>query len=77
MVITTHWRELSCARNGSPHFLAWIHMGLGDRDETFRFLRVAYERRSNWLAWLHPDPGFDPLCGDARFGELLTQVALI
>ena len=49
-----------------PHFLAWIHMGLGDIDETFRFLRVAYERRSNWLAWLHPDSGFDP----ARFQEV-------
>ena len=51
-------------------------MGLGDLDEAFRLLRAAYEKRSNWLAWLHPDPRFDPLRGDARFQELMRQVAL-
>ena len=52
-------------------------MGLGDLDETFRFFREAYEKRSNWLAWLHPDPKFDAVRGDPRFQQLLTQVGLI
>jgi tetratricopeptide (TPR) repeat protein len=70
-------QDLSHARYVSPDFMAWIHMGLGDLDEAFRFLRAAYERRSNWLAWLHPDPRFDPLRGDARFEKLQRDVALI
>ena len=70
-------QDLSHARYVSPDFMAWIHMGLGDLDEAFRFLRAAYERRSNWLAWLNPDPRFDPLRGDARFEKLLSEVALI
>jgi serine/threonine protein kinase/Tfp pilus assembly protein PilF len=69
-------QDLSRARYVSPDFLAWIHMGLGDLDEAFRLLRAAHEKRSNWLAWLHPDPRFDPLRGDARFQELVRQVAL-
>jgi len=52
-------------------------MAFGDLDEAFRFLRAAYERRSNWLAWLNPDSRFDPLRGDTRFEKLLSEVALI
>ena len=70
-------QELSGTKYVSPDFLAWIHMGLGNLDETFRLLRAAYEKRSNWLVWLNPDPRFDPLRGDARFQGLLGQVGLI
>jgi eukaryotic-like serine/threonine-protein kinase len=70
-------QDLSNTRYVSPDFMAWIYMGLGNLDEAFRFLRAAYEKRSNWLAWLNPDPRFDPLRGDPRFGKLLSQVALV
>jgi serine/threonine protein kinase/Tfp pilus assembly protein PilF len=69
-------QDLSHQRYVSPDFMAWIYMGLGDLDEAFRFLRAACEKRSNWLAWLGPDPKFDPLRGDARFQQLLSQVGL-
>lgn len=68
--------RLSQQRYVSPDFMAWIHMGLGELPETFRYLQAAYENRSNWLAWLHPDPKFDVLRSDARFQSLLSQVGL-
>ena len=70
-------QDLSNTRYVSPDFMAWIHMGLGNLDEAFRFLRAAYEKRSNWLAWLHPEPRFDPLRRDVRFERLLSEVALV
>jgi serine/threonine protein kinase/Tfp pilus assembly protein PilF len=70
-------QDLSNTRYVSPDFMAWIHMGLGNLDEAFRFLQAAYEKRSNWLAWLSPDPRFDQLRGDVRFQRLLSEVALV
>lgn len=68
--------ELSQARYVSPDFFAWIHLGLGAVEEAFRYLTAAYERRSNWLAWLGPEPRYDSLRQDLRFRELLRKVGL-
>jgi len=70
-------QELSRERYVSPDFMAWIYMGLGDLEQTFQYLQQAYARRSNWLAWLSPDPKFDVLRGDPRFQELLRKVGLV
>lgn len=69
--------HLSQERYVSPDFMAWIHLGLGDLDETFRYLREAYEKRSNWLVWLGPDPRYDVLRPDPRFQQLLNDVGLV
>jgi eukaryotic-like serine/threonine-protein kinase len=69
--------ELSQARYVSPDFFAWIHLGLGEVEEAFRYLTAAYERRSNWLAWLGPEPRYDSVRQDVRFRELLQKVGLM
>ena len=69
--------ELSHARYVSPDFFAWIHLGLGDLEEAFRYLAMAYEKRSNWLAWLGPEPRYDSVRRDQRFQELLRKVGLV
>jgi serine/threonine protein kinase/tetratricopeptide (TPR) repeat protein len=69
--------ELSQTRYVSPDFFAWIHLGLGEVEESFRHLAAAYERRSNWLAWLGPDPRYDSIREDVRFQELLQKVGLV
>jgi serine/threonine protein kinase/Tfp pilus assembly protein PilF len=61
----------------SPAFFAWIHLGLGDHDQTFAWLEKASEEHSNWLAWLNCDPRFDPLRPDPRFANLLRRVGFI
>ena len=69
--------ELSHARYVSPDFFAWIHLGLGEVEETFKYLTEAYERRSNWLAWSGPEPRYDSIRQDPRFRELLRKVGLM
>jgi tetratricopeptide (TPR) repeat protein len=61
----------------SPDFPAWVHLGLGNLEETFQLLGAAYDKRSNWLAWLQPDPRYDGLRGDPRFQQLLNHVGLV
>ena len=68
--------ELSHTRYVSPDFFAWIHLGLGELAETFRFLTAAFERRSNWLAWLGAEPRYDSVRQDERFQELVRKVGL-
>jgi serine/threonine-protein kinase len=55
---------------------AIVHLGLGERDEAFRWLDKAVDERSSWLAYLAHDPRIDPLHGDTRFARLLERVGL-
>ena len=68
---------LSRARYVSPDFFAWIHLGLGELSEAFRFLTAAFERRSNWLAWLGAEPRYDSVRQDERFQAILRNVGLM
>ena len=58
----------------SPYCAALIHLGLGDREQTFDGLRRSLEGRTNWLVWLLADPRWDPMRSDARFQEIVTKV---
>lgn len=69
--------ELSDSRYVSPDFFAWIHLGLGELAEAFQFLTAAFDRRSNWLAWLGAEPRYDSVRQDERFQELLRKVGLM
>ncbi len=55
----------------SPVYLARIHIGLGEHDEAFAWLKQAYAAQSDHLIHLSIDPVYDPLRNDARFRELL------
>jgi tetratricopeptide (TPR) repeat protein len=53
--------------------LAEIHAWLGEPDEAFRWLEVAFAARWNWILWLDFNPAFAPLREDPRFEALLRR----
>jgi hypothetical protein len=57
-----------------PYWMALIHTGLGERDEAFRWLDMALEERSAWLAYVRVDPRLDYLRPDPRFQDLLERM---
>ena len=50
--------------------LGVIHAALGDEDQAFKWLALAVQERSGWIAYLRVDPRLDKLHTDARFTEL-------
>ena len=56
-----------------PTAIALIHLGLGDREETFAWLERAYQERDVHLIFLPVDPKWDTVRSDPRFASLLTR----
>jgi hypothetical protein len=54
--------------------IAFIYVGLGDRDRAMISLNKAYGAR--FKASILMRPAFDPLRSDARFQELLRRIGL-
>jgi TolB-like protein/tetratricopeptide (TPR) repeat protein len=55
-------------------YLAAIHVGLGERDDAFRDLDLAYKERVDRLVYLNVDPMADPLRSDPRFAQLMAKI---
>src|SRR5713226_3455076 len=53
---------------------AAIHVGLGEPDEAFRLLDLAYQEKVDRLVYLNVDPMADPLRSDLRFAQLMAKV---
>ena len=53
-----------------------VHTGLNEKDQAFAWLEKAYEERSNRLAYLAFEPGWDRLRSDPRFENLLRRIGL-
>jgi eukaryotic-like serine/threonine-protein kinase len=56
--------------------VAAIHAGLGDRKQTFEWLRRAVVRRDPELGYMKVDPRWDELRGDDEFKALLAKLRL-
>jgi eukaryotic-like serine/threonine-protein kinase len=56
--------------------IAYIYVGLGQKDQAFAWLEKAYQERSGLMPWLKGEPKWDPLRGDARFADLLRRIGL-
>jgi TolB-like protein/DNA-binding winged helix-turn-helix (wHTH) protein/Flp pilus assembly protein TadD len=56
--------------------IAAVHIGLGETDHAFAWLRRACEERATALVNLKVDPAFDGLRGDRRFADLLRCAGL-
>jgi TolB-like protein/Tfp pilus assembly protein PilF len=61
----------------SPYNIAMIHLGLGDRDQAFVWLKRASEDHSEWFASLRVDVRLDPLRTDPRFAGLLRRAGFV
>lgn len=72
----TQLQRLANKQYVSSYFLAIIHLGLGEVDETFAWLEQAYEERSGFLAFIGVEPMLDDLRGDVRFEDLLERVGV-
>jgi TolB-like protein/Tfp pilus assembly protein PilF/predicted Ser/Thr protein kinase len=68
---------LSTKRYVSPAHVAFVYMGLGDRDQSFAWLAKARDERSVFVRFIKVDPLFDPLRSDSRFAELVKSVGLV
>jgi hypothetical protein len=51
-----------------------VYLGLGERDEAFKWLDRAFLSRSSTLSFIGVDPRADPLRGDPRFQDLLRRM---
>jgi len=63
-------------RYSASPMIARIHLGLGEIDETFEWLRKGIEERSYWIIFLKMDPVYDEIRSDPRFRELLLLAGL-
>lgn len=60
----------------SPLRIALIYMGLGQKDQAFKWLEKAYEERDFWMTLIKTAPPFDRLRSDPRFKILLKKMNL-
>jgi tetratricopeptide (TPR) repeat protein len=70
----TRLRDLSATTYVSPLWMAHVHLGAGDKDQTFEwFEKVFQERAVGGALVLKANPLFDSLRSDPRFPELLRR----
>jgi len=69
-------QQLASTRFVPSLYPAAVHVGLGEPDEAFRLLNLAYEEKIDRLVYLNADPMADPLRSDRRFAQLMTKVGL-
>jgi serine/threonine-protein kinase len=67
--------ELSRKKYVSPHDIAVIYIGLGEKDSAFEWLEKAYRERNARLIELS-DPVYDSLRSDPRFLDLVQRLGL-
>jgi len=69
--------KLSRGQYVSRYGLAQIYAALNDKEQTFKWLKAAYDDRAVWMSYLAVDPMFDRFHSDQRFQELLRRLALL
>lgn len=57
-------------------YLAVVYIGLGDKDNAFRYLNSAVDEHNDRLIYLAVEPLADPLHSDPRFQKILQRVHL-
>jgi serine/threonine protein kinase/TolB-like protein/Flp pilus assembly protein TadD len=70
--------RMSTERYVTPVALAYVCLGLGDRDGYFRYLEKAFQERSNHVAYLSVTPSpkrYAAVRNDPRFRDLLRRLA--
>jgi len=69
-------QQLAATRFVPSLYPAAIHVGLGETDEAFRLLDLAFQERIDRLVYLNVDPMADPIRSDPRFAQLMAKVRL-
>jgi len=74
--VLSELQDLQGRQYVSPYTVAAIYAGLGDKDQSFKWLEKANDERDIWLMNLKVDPVFTKLRSDRRFNDLLTRAGL-
>ncbi len=61
---------------GSPYYMAIIYSYLNEKDESFKWLNVAIDRREPPFDTLKVEPAFENLRSDPSFKEMLKRINL-
>ena len=69
-------KSLSARRYVSPFYLAFLYIGLGDREQAIAWLDRGYDDLSNNMIFLNVVPQFDSLRSDPRFQDLRHRIGL-
>src|SRR5438876_2082397 len=67
-------KELWKKQYVTPYVVARIHVTLGEIDEAFHWLEVAYQQRAEWMVVLKVDPCLDNLRSEPRFQNLMRRM---
>jgi tetratricopeptide (TPR) repeat protein len=73
----TQLQTMSRTQYVSPYGLAQIYAALNDREQTFKWLQMAYDDRAVWMTYLAVDPVFAIYLSDPRYQDLLQSVGLL
>jgi hypothetical protein len=76
LLIARKLEASSRKRYVSPYGLAQIYAALNQNEDTFKWLRAAYDDHAVWMGYLAVDPIFDRYRSDARFKNLLHRINL-
>jgi len=60
----------------SPVQMAWVYIGLNDKDRALDWLEQAYEESAGWLCLIKVEQIYSPLRTDPRFQALLKKMNL-
>ncbi len=58
----------------SPYYLAWVYAGLGQSDQSLRWLEKGYDEKASLMVLLRSDPFFREFRSDPRFQALLRRM---
>jgi TolB-like protein/DNA-binding winged helix-turn-helix (wHTH) protein/Tfp pilus assembly protein PilF len=66
--------NMSKTKYVTPYGIALVYAGMGDKDQTFRWLERAFDDRANWLVWLRFDSRWDSIRSDPRYADLVRRI---
>ncbi|MCU1248493.1 MAG: Adenylate cyclase [Edaphobacter sp.] len=69
-------KSVSGRRYVSPFYVAFLYIGLGDREQAVAWLDRGYDDRSNNMIFLNVVPQFDTLRSEPRFQGLRHRIGL-
>ena len=59
-----------------PVLVAYVYIGLGDKDGALFWMEKGYQQRSGLIFWVKIEPHFDRLRSDPRFNDLVQRMRL-
>ena len=68
--------QMAAAGYVESRAIAQLHIALGNTDQAIESVAKSLDEQEPFSAFLKLDPGFDPLRGDPRFGELVSRLGL-